>query len=394
MASKIRKANTHGTIAANVRVLIDYRPALRDRTGVGEFVHQLVTALSAASLIGEQSPELLEITAFSASWKDRLQNSHGLPKNIQTVDRRIPVTLLNLAWHRLNWPPVELLTGRGYDVVHSPHPLLLPARSAATVITVHDLDFLDHGDRSSDEIRRDYPSLVKQHARTADQVVVPSHHTALEVERRLRISANMISVCSNGAPDWSPRSRLPSNGHLLFVGTLAPRKNISGLLDAYELLLSRQQDTPDLVMVGTKPDEAQWGPRLERSPLAGRVRCPGYVDRATLKSLYTDALVLVMPSLDEGFGLPILEAMTIGVPVVSSNRGALPEVLGEAGLLVDPIDPSNIAEAITQILTDKTLAMQCITRGIDQAQLFTWKASAQALCAAYQKAIAVREARR
>jgi len=194
VTSKIRNANTHGTIAANVRVLIDYRPALRNRTGVGEFVHQLVSALSAARPIGEHNPELLEITAFSASWKDRLQHSHGLPKNIQTVDRRIPVTLLNLAWHRLNWPPVELLTGRGYDVVHSPHPLLLPARSAATVITIHDLDFLDHSNRSSSEIRRDYPSLVKQHARRADQVVVPSHHTAVEVERRLGISANMISL--------------------------------------------------------------------------------------------------------------------------------------------------------------------------------------------------------
>ena len=221
-----------------MRVLIDYRPALRNRTGVGEFVHQLVSALSAARPIGEHNPELLEITAFSASWKDRLQHSHGLPKNIQTVDRRIPVTLLNLAWHRLNWPPVELLTGRGYDVVHSPHPLLLPARSAATVITIHDLDFLDHSDRSSSEIRRDYPSLVKQHARRADQVVVPSHHTAVEVERRLGISANMISLCWNGAPDWSPRSRVPSNGHLLFVGTLAPRKNVNGLLDAYELPVS------------------------------------------------------------------------------------------------------------------------------------------------------------
>jgi len=377
-----------------VRVLIDYRPALRNRTGVGEFVHNLVTALSKTKPTGTHHPELLEITAFSSSWKDRVQHEQHLPANIRTVDRKIPVALLNLAWHRLSWPPVELLTGSDYDVVHSPHPLLLPTRSAATVITIHDLDFLDHGYRSSSEIRRDYPSLVKRHAMKADQVVVPSHYTAIEVERRLGISADMISLCWNGAPDWLPRNQEPSNGHLLFVGTLAPRKNVTGLLDAYELLLSRRQNVPDLVMVGTKPNGPQLRKRLQRQPFAGRVRCPGYVDRKTLKALYTDAVLLVMPSLDEGFGLPVLEAMTIGVPVVSSNRGALPEVLGEAGLLVDPLDALNIAEAITQMLTDNTLVKQCITRGIDQAQRFTWKASANALCVAYQKAIAVRNARR
>jgi len=377
-----------------VRVLIDYRPALRNRTGVGEFVHNLITALSETNPLGNPRTEPLEITAFSSSWKDRLGHNHGLPENIRTVDQKIPVNLLNLAWHRINWPPVELLAGTDFDVVHSPHPLLLPTRSAASVITIHDLDFLDHSHRTQNEIRRDYSSLVKQHAQKADQVVVPSKHTAIEVERRLEVPADTISLCWNGAPNWSPRHQLPNNGHLLFVGTLAPRKNVTGLLDAYELLLSRQKDVPDLVMVGTTLDESELRTRLQRPPLAGRVRCPGYVDRPTLKALYTDALILVMPSFDEGFGLPVLEAMTIGVPVVSSNRGALPEVLGKAGLLIEPLTAVNIAETISQLLTDNILMTQCIARGIEQAKLFTWKASAQALCAAYEKAIAVHNAKR
>ena len=114
------------------------------------------------------------------------------------------------------------------------------------------------------------------------------------------------------------------------------------------------------------------------------------MDSSTLKALYTDALVLVMPSFDEGFGLPVLEAMTIGVPVVSSNRGALPEVLGKAGLFIDPLNAVDLADAINRILTDSALMMQCIASGIEQARLFTWQASAEALCGAYQKAIAVR----
>ena len=376
-----------------MRVLIDYRPALRNRTGVGEFVHNLITALSETNPPESPRSELIEITAFSSSWKDRLRRNQGLPENIRTVDRKIPVSLLNLAWHRINWPPVELLAGTDFDVVHSPHPLLLPTRSAASVITIHDLDFLDHSYRTQNEVRRDYSSLVKQHVRKADQVVVPSRHTAMEVERRLEVPADMISFCWNGAPDWSPRHQLPDNGHLLFVGTLTPRKTVTGLLDAYELLLSRHKDVPDLVMVGTTPDKSGLRARLQRPPLAGRVRCPGYVDRVTLKALYTDASILVMPSFNEGFGIPALEAMTIGVPVVSSNRGALPEVLGQAGLLIDPLTAANIAETINHLLTDSALMTQCIARGIEQAKLFTWKASAQALCAAYEKAIAVHSAK-
>ena len=191
----------------------------------------------------------------------------------------------------------------------------------------------------------------------------------------------------NGAPDWSPRSRVPSNGHLLFVGTLAPRKNVNGLLDAYELLLSRRQDIPDLVIVGTKPDEALWKTRLKRSPLAGRVRCPGYVDRATLKALYTDALVLVMPSLDEGFGIPALEAMTIGVPVIAAARGALPEVVGDAGLLVDPLDVSALAAALERMLSDDQLRDRLSVAGRARTRRFSWRASADALIGAYGHSI-------
>ena len=374
-----------------MRVLIDYRPALRRPTGVGAFVQHLVTALAASE--SEAAPhDAVELTVFSASWKDRLTDAdQTLPAAVRSIDRRIPVRLLNLAWHRAGWPSVEAITGRRFDVVHSPHPLLMPSRGAAQIVTVHDLDFLDHPHRTTAEVQRDYAALVRRHTARAAHIVVPSRHTAAEVERRLHVPAEAISVCSNGAPDWPARNGPPAAGHVLFVGTLEPRKNVAGLLDAYARLVTRRSGVPDLVLAGGGGTRAQgagdWLQRLKRPPLAGRVQRTGYVDGPALRTLYAGARALVLPSLDEGFGLPALEAMTVGVPVVASNRGALPEVVGDAGLLVDPTDGDAIADALERVLTDDALAAQCVARGLRRARAFTWRASARSLRGAYRKAI-------
>ncbi len=344
-------------------------------------MHSLVQALADS----ENDAPAIDLTIFSSSWKDRLG---PVPSRVHSYDGRVPVSLLNFGWHRLGWPPVEWLTRRTYDVVHSPHPLLIPSRGAQQVVTVHDLDFLDHPDHAEAEIRRDYPDLVKLHVSRADRVIVPSRFTASEVSRRLQVPTGKISVCYNGAPDWRPRTEWPDHGHILFVGALAPRKNIGRLLDAYALLLERGGTTcPPLVLAG--PPTARtptWINRLEEPPLKNHVRCTGYLDPGALRSLYEDAAVLVLPSLHEGFGLPAVEAMTIGVPVVVSNRGALPEVVGEAGLVVDPLEPTAIAHALERMCTDHPFAQACVERGFQQASTFTWKASAAALRQAYQAA--------
>ena len=373
-----------------MRVLIDYRPALRDRTGVGEFVHQLVSALARASSLSPSETDSIDISVFSSSWKDRLPDRMvtKLPSPVATIDCRIPVRLLNFAWHRIGWPPIESFTKRHFDVVHSPHPLLIPTQSAAQVVTIHDLDFLDHPEHTDAEVHRDYRHLARLHAHRAAHIIVPSRYTAAQVERRLNIPPEAISLCWNGAPDWQPRARSPHDGHILFVGTLTPRKNIGVLLEAYELLVARQLAPPDLILAGTPGEQANaWLAAIERPPLANHVRCTGYLDPAALKEAYACARVLVLPSLDEGFGLPALEAMTIGVPVVVANRGALPEVVGDAGLLVDPTDPVALADAIERILGNPRLASLCVRRGFERALAYSWDESAKALIEAYRKAI-------
>ena len=368
-----------------MRILIDYRPALRERTGVGEYVYQLVQALADEATSGDP----FSVTVFSSSWKDRLARFDST--RVHTVDRRIPVRLLNLLWHRLSWPTIETLTGRTYDVVHSPHPLLIPTRRAAQVITIHDLDFLDHPEHAAAEIQRDYPSLVQLHAQQADRVVVVSRYTAGEVQRRLGIPTEKISLCPNGAPQWAPRPGWPERGYVLFLGTLAPRKNVGTLLRAYSALVSSRPNIPELILAGqATPHAARWLATLAEPPLAGKVRYLGYVPTEKRRDLYEGACVLVLPSFEEGFGLPALEAMAIGVPVVASNRGSLPEVLEGAGLLFDPDDEAALAAGIERMVFDRTLANHSVQLGLQRARAYSWRSSALALRQTYDEAAAAR----
>ena len=377
-----------------MRVLIDYRPALRERSGSGEYTHQLAKALLAAFPAGTPS-RALELTLFASSWKDRFARPLDLA-GAAAVDRRVPVSVLNFAWHRLGWPPAEALARGAYDVVHSPHPLLMPARHAAQVITIHDLDFLTHPERTRAEIRRDYPALARDHAHRAAAVLVPSAYTAGEVERLLGVPRERMTICPPGAPDWTPRAAAPKDGYVLFFSTLEARKNVGGLLDAYEQLVTAsgpalrasQPSVPELVLAGRATEDAQpWLDRIARPPLRGHVRHIGYVDAGDRRALYDGARLLVQPSFDEGFGLPVLEAMTLGVPVVAANRGSLPEVLGGAGVLANPDQPADIARAIAQVLNDDRVATACRDAGIARARTFRWEETAHRVYDTYRNAI-------
>jgi glycosyltransferase involved in cell wall biosynthesis len=396
-----------------VRVLIDYRPALRDRSGVGEYTHGLVKALT-SEFSSRSDDRGLDVTLFSSSWKDRLTRPSEFG-SASAVDLRVPVAALNFAWHRLEWPPAEFLVRSRFDVTHSMHPLLLPARRAARVVTVHDLNFLTHPERTNREIRRDYPSLARKHAHKADHVVVVSEFTARQVEAGLDIPKDRISVCSPGAPEWTPRTAAPEDGYVLFFGTLEPRKNLGWLLDAYERLLMaadlerhvprasngpgtggefRARRIPELIIAGKATPEAQpWLDRISRPPLAGHARHLGYVEPNSRRTVYAGARVLVQPSFEEGFGITVLEAMTVGVPIVAAKRGALPEVVGDAGILVERTDAEDLARAIQTMLDEPATAAACAARGLVRARQFRWTETARRVREAYERALEHRASR-
>ncbi len=371
-----------------MRILVDYRPALRARTGVGEYMHELTRAYTA------RYPD--EVVAFTSSWKDRPQPGLARELGARVVDARIPVRVLNALWHRSEWPPVEWVAGRA-DVVHAAHPLLIPTTHAAQVVTIHDLFFLDHPERTTAEIRRDYAALSGAHARRADAIITASHHVKRLISDRLNVAPERVYVCPPGAPTWNALGRgahLPSDGYILFLGTLEPRKNIGTLLDAYALVLSRHPDAPRLVLAGgASPQARGWLDRLSAPPLAGRATHLGYVAQDQREALYAGARLLVLPSLDEGFGIPALEAMSAGIPVVVSDRGSLPEVVASAGVIVDAADPEALAREIARLVTDENWARSRACAGLDRARSFTWDSTATMVHQAYVDAVERRRAR-
>lgn len=371
-----------------VRALVDYRPALRARTGIGEYVHELARALAGGGAA--------DVTAFSASSRDRVtpEAVADLP-GVRVVDRAIPVRALTWAWHHGGWPPVEWLAG-GVDVVHSPTPLAVPSRTAAQVVTVFDLYFLTgEGERTG--AQRDFARLARQHVTRADHVVAGSAHAAGLVERTFGVNPARVTVTPLGAPRWA-EAVSAERGHdlgrtILFIGTLEPRKNVGLLLDAYTRLRARRADAPPLVLAGSVPESGRaWITRATAPPLAPHVRVEGYVSEARRRALFAEARVVVMPSRDEGFGLPALEALACGVPVVTTPVGALPEVVADAALFA-PADDADAWTAALEACLDDTRCRDLAARGRARAARYTWAATAEATLGAYRSAIAARAAR-
>jgi glycosyltransferase involved in cell wall biosynthesis len=370
-----------------MRILVDYRPALRARTGVGEYIRRLVRAYTAAHDD--------ELALFTSSWKDRPSPTTGAELRAMVVDRRVPVAALNYFWHRLEWPPVELLAGR-VDVVHAAHPLLIPSRRAAQVVTIHDLFFLDHPERVRAEIKRDYIELTPAHARRADAIVTPSARIGREIVERFGVAEDRVYCCPPGAPSWKTLGRspnVPAEGYALILGTLEPRKNLGVILDAFARLADMMW-APKLIIAGNATPEAdEWLARIAQPPLKGVVEYIGYVPDEEREALLAGARMLLLPSLDEGFGLTALEAMSAGVPVLASDRGSLPDVVGKGGMLVDANDVGSWADLVDRVTRNDDMAHRLGEAGLERAKAFTWELAATRLAQAYRDAVARHEAR-
>lgn len=358
-----------------MKICIDMRPALSQSTGVGVYLQNLVGALAALDHGNEYH-------LFSSSWKERYTPAAFGP-NFRIHDRRWPVGILNYTWNRWNFPAIESLTGSELDVAHSPGPLMMPARRALRVITVHDLYFYAHPETTSREIRRDYAALVKRHCEQSDAIIAISDYTRQQLTERLNIPPSRIYTIRHGADPFFAEAPAPGEQDrvcakynirgpfFIFAGAREPRKNLPALLQAHRSLEPGTQ----LVLAGPRGGE----------PSAGRdVVETGYVAREELRALYHQAIALVMPSRDEGFGLPILEALQSGTPVVASSIPAFHEVAGDAFLPVDAENVDSIADGMRRIRDDGSLRQQLIARGRERVRRFSWSEAAGKTLELYQ----------
>ena len=347
------------------------RPALSQPTGVGTYLQNLVKALSE---IDQQNEYFL----FSSSWKERYKPA-GFPSNYKVEDRRWPVRFLNFGWNNLSFPSIEFLLGTSVQVAHSPTPLVIPTRKARRVTTVHDLYFFTHPEHTVREMKEDYPRMVKKHCLRSDAIIAVSDHTKKQLIEVLEVPSSRIYTIKHGIDPFflerapahqqnEVRQKLKIPGpYLLFVGTREPRKNLAVLLRAFRNL----GEDLFLVVAGSQG----WG--LEQVDFPERVLLAGYLSKDDLRALYQQAAAVVFPSIEEGFGFPLLEGMASEVPVIASRIPAFQEVCNDSCLYFDANDEQDLTEQIRSVLHNAELRQNLIGKGRERVKKFSWKDSAQ-----------------
>jgi glycosyltransferase involved in cell wall biosynthesis len=323
---------------------------------------------------------------------------HSRKEDYPQIGRFRHVPLWTPAHHRLERLALSVELARfRLDVFHSPD-FIPPYRGAKHhVITVHDLTFLRYPQYLTSDSRRYYNAQIAAAVNHADHILVVSQSARQDLITLLNVPEIKMTVQPHGVDpqQYRPmpsaeltaaqkRLNLPEGGYLLHVGTIEPRKNILGLLQAYTDLLRRLSEAPPLVLVGQRgwlADETI--AHIERTP---QVYWMQNVADNDLPALYNLARGLVLPSFYEGFGMPALEAMACGVIPVVSNRSSLPEVVGEVGLQIDPDDPTTITNALYHLLTaDAAWLTAQQNAAIQRAGQFTWERSAQIARTVYEQ---------
>jgi glycosyltransferase involved in cell wall biosynthesis len=364
-----------------MRIGFDLRPFLKEETGVGVYFRHLLLELAK---IDRQDEYFL----FSSSFKDRFSRDR-VPafSRVAFRDLRLPVRAVNFMWYRLGWPPLDFFFGTKLDLTHSPVPLFLPT-FGKKIVTVHDLFFLESPDLADAEARRVFARRAGRAVTAADGVVTISDFCRRALLDRFPVDERKVRVIHHGLDDaWRVeppaeelervRRELDLPGvFLLFVGAVEPRKNLVRLIEALGLLAGRGLDVPLLVVGRPGGDSARVASAVARLGLTGRVRFTGYLEESRVRCLFHLAAALVFPSLAEGFGLPVLEAMASGLPVAASSAWALPEVAGEAAVLFNPLLPEEMADAIGRLLEDSALRESLVDKGRRRAAGFSWASTA------------------
>ena len=376
------------------RIAIDYTPAFSQTGGIGRYVRELTAALAlldAANdyrlfVSGATPAALTASPAANFAWRPTALSPRWLAR----------------IWQRARLPlPVELFTGK-VDLFHAtdfvlPHTL----GSTRTLLTVHDLSFVRVPEAASPPLKAYLDTVVPRSVARADHILADSDATRDDLIALYKTPARKITVLYSGVDQRLRRVAderalealrakyaLAGGPYILSVGTLQPRKNYSRVIRALAEVRASGLDLCYAIAGGKGWLEDEMQQTIAATGMEDFVRLLGYVDDEDLPALYSGSRMLLMPSLYEGFGLPILEAMTCGVPVITSNVSSLPEVAGSAAIQVDPTDKAALRDAIIAVDTEPNLREQLVAKGYRQAERFTWRQSAAELLSVYRRLLA------
>ena len=364
-----------------MKVCIDYQPAVTQRAGIGRY-----TRVLAGELLKTKSPDddvrLFYLDFFRRGVVD-------IPGATATPSRILPGAILQRLWRVVGFPPFDLLSGPA-DVFHFTNFLRPPLRRGRSVVTIFDMSFERFPQFAEAKNLRNLRRGIRRTAAKADAIITISDFSAREIAELLPESRGKLFPIPLGiSPDFAPASEEAvadlrakaglERPYILAVGTVEPRKNLKFLVDVFEQMGGDSVlEGLDLVIAGMPgwrcEDILQ---RFETSSRADRIHYMRYVPDGSLAALYTGAAVLAVPSHYEGFGFPPLEAMACGTPVVSSAGGSLPEVLGDAAVIVPDFDPAAWKAALGRAANDGDLRAGRIEKGFARAATYRWLRTAE-----------------
>lgn len=391
------------------RAVIDATPLTPQPSGVGFHVLNLIQALAKL-----QVPEDFHLgISYQPSLKHWLRGDFSIPSPLQDqVDRTVipwPVRVTNA----VNAMPLRSTTWAGQyfeqvlgrpDILHGTNFSVYPRHRARTLLTIYDLTCLKYP-HYVDGVARRYGDRLKHCLKWTDGILTISEHSKRDIVEYLNVKPEIVYVAYlasrygdhedlGSALAALPLSGSPNGGiappisepYILFVSTIEPRKNVIGLVHAFNQLKKTLEIPHHLVLVGRKGWNYQpIFAEIAQSPWTDQIHHLDYLSDTALAACYRHAAVFAFPSHYEGFGLPVLEAMTLGVPVVTAATSSLLEVAGDAAILVDPHDPESIAAGIAQVLDDSQLRATLVQRGKIRARQFSWETTALDTLKAYRE---------
>ncbi|HEV2500464.1 MAG TPA: glycosyltransferase family 1 protein [Terriglobia bacterium] len=358
-----------------MRVGVDVSILSSPLTGIGRFALSLVQSLTCL-------PEPGQWVLLGAP-----SHFEGLPEAKNVTVHQVQGLM---GWRRIAWQQIELprLAGRYHvDVLHCPDFSRPIHASVPVVNTIHDLSYYSPHAYFSWSNRTYKRALTRIAVGKSSRLVADSNFTRDELLGKFRLDNGVLSVVYLGVDQNPPGEPLrEENPYVLYVGTLEERKNLPNLIQGFALM-RRQKGVPHRLILAGKPgkDFERIQAAIEASDCKASIEITGYVSQERVIQLYRAANLFIMPSLYEGFGLPVLEAMATGIPVVCSRAASLPEVGGDAAEYFDPLSPQEIAAALAKVLGSESLRAEMRRKGLERAKLFSWDECARRYCKVYKE---------